>query len=411
VIALLRQPKLRRFFFAHGQSQIGTGAAYVALLLVAYHRLHSGWAVTLVLLSDFLPAVVLGPCCGVLADRYSRRSLAISADLLRVGAFMGLALVSSFAATVALALLAGVGTALFRPAVNAALPALVADEERSSATSLYGALYSAGFTLGPAFCGLLLLFGPPTWVLLANAATFLVSALLLIGVPMGGKALARDHVAGRPSAWQDAKAGARYAARQRPLLAVVVTGSVTALFGAVINVAEPLLAVGPLHAGSSGFSILISVFGAGLIAGSAYTSRMGGKITTLRSRFLTGIALCGAATLACGAAGGLIAALAPFALFGFAEALIGNPKVRLIQELSPEGLRGRVFGLRDSIECACFATAFIAAGGLLGAIGPRSIFVLSGSLLIVTAAGGAVAFRLPRGTAVGREPIAAEAVA
>jgi MFS family permease len=412
VIALLRQPKLRRFFYAHAQSQIGTGASYVALLLVAYHRLHSSWAVTLVLLSDFLPAMVLGPCFGVLADRHSRRALAIGADLLRVGAFAGLALVGSFAPTVALALVAGVGTALFRPTVNAALPTLVADEERSSATALYGAFHSAGFTLGPAFCGLVLLFGPATWVLLANAATFLVSAMLLTGVPMGGKpAPAAEDSEDRESAWQDAKAGARYAARERPIIAVLATGAITVLCGSIINVAEPLLAVGPLHAGSSGFSILISVFGLGLVAGSTYTSRMGSKLSVLRARYLAGIAVSGAATLAIGAAGGLVAALVPFALFGFSNALILTPETRLIQELSAERFRGRVFGLRDSVECGCFALAFIGAGALLSAAGPRSIFVLSGVLLIATAAAGVVALRLPKQAAIRPAPIAAEAEA
>ena len=120
VISLLRQPQLRRFFIAHGQSQLGTGAGYVALLLFAYQRLHSGWAVALVLLADFLPGILLSAYFGVLADRHSRQRLAIAAELVRGAAFVGLALSTSFSATVGLALLAGVGTALFRPALSAA---------------------------------------------------------------------------------------------------------------------------------------------------------------------------------------------------------------------------------------------------------------------------------------------------
>jgi hypothetical protein len=54
LLSLLKTPSLRRFFLAHLQSELGTGAAYVALLLVAYHRLHSGWAISLVLLADFV---------------------------------------------------------------------------------------------------------------------------------------------------------------------------------------------------------------------------------------------------------------------------------------------------------------------------------------------------------------------
>ena len=77
-----------------------------------------------------MPGIVLSTPFGALADRVSRRRLAVGADLLRAAAFIALAVISSFALTVALALAAGIGTAMFRPAVTAALPGLVTDEQR-----------------------------------------------------------------------------------------------------------------------------------------------------------------------------------------------------------------------------------------------------------------------------------------
>jgi len=112
MISVLAQPRLRRFFLAHLQSRLGTGAAYVALVLIAYQRLHASWAIALVLLADVLPGIVLSTVFGALADRVSRTRLAVTALLLSAGAFAGLAVVSSFAVTVALALVAGVGTAM-----------------------------------------------------------------------------------------------------------------------------------------------------------------------------------------------------------------------------------------------------------------------------------------------------------
>jgi hypothetical protein len=69
-----------------------------------------------------------------------------------------------------------------------------------------------------------------------------------------------------------------------------------------------------------------------------------------------------------------------------------------------------VFGLRDSSECACFVLAFIAAGALLGIIGPRSMYVLSGVLLVATAALGLLVFRLPRQAPPPLEEFAGDAV-
>ncbi len=414
MLSLLRNSQLRRFFFAHGQSQLGTGASYVALVLIAYERLHSSWAVALVLLSDFLPGVLASPYFGVLADRHCRRRLAIAAELTRAIAFVGLALIDSFAATVALALLAGVGTALFRPAVNASLPTLVEPDQRSAATALYGALQNVGMTLGPAVCGLVLIFGPATWLLLANGATFVISAVLLSGVPLGrardgDSAVSQER--GR-SAWQEAKEGARYAKGEQPVGVLILIGAMTVLCAAMINVAEPLLAIGPLHAGSSGFSTLIVLYGVGLVAGAAYAARLGSRAGVLRTHFLAGVAASGLAMLASGAAGSLVWALAPFAIAGFANALINHPQIRLMQELVGEELLGRVFGLRDSIECACFAGAFVAAGGLLSAVGPRALYVVSGSLLLATAGLGLAAFRLAGRPVAGRaERLRGEAIA
>src|SRR5918992_3921292 len=95
---LLRtERRARLFFVAHAQSSIGTGAGYVALVVIAYDRFRSPWAISLVLLADFLPAMVLGPVFGAAADRWSRRACAIASDVARAVAFIGIAVVDSFA--------------------------------------------------------------------------------------------------------------------------------------------------------------------------------------------------------------------------------------------------------------------------------------------------------------------------
>ena len=65
---------LRRLLGAWLQSCIGTGLGYVALILLTVRHLHTSWAVSAVLLTDFLPSIVLGPWLGALADRYPKRA-------------------------------------------------------------------------------------------------------------------------------------------------------------------------------------------------------------------------------------------------------------------------------------------------------------------------------------------------
>ncbi len=297
MFSLLKTRSLRRFFVAHLQSELGTGAAYVALLLVAYERLHSGWAIALVLLADFLPGIVLAPLFGALADRVPRRRLIVSADVLRAGAFIALALVPSFAATIGMALLAGIGTAMFRPTVNAALPGMVSEEQRSPAAALYGVNMSVGMTVGPALTALVLLFGSPSVVLAINGATFLVSAALMSTVPLGSAVRSRDDdpQSADASIWSATVVGARSARRISGVPTLLALCTAAILAGALMNVAEPLLATGPLHAGSSGYSILVAVYGAAMAAGSMALAKAGSSVRRLRRWLLVGVGLQGRA--------------------------------------------------------------------------------------------------------------------
>ena len=65
----------RWFFAAHLQGALGTGAGYVALLLLAYEQLGSAWGATAVLIADLAPAMLLGPLLGGLIDRHGRLAL------------------------------------------------------------------------------------------------------------------------------------------------------------------------------------------------------------------------------------------------------------------------------------------------------------------------------------------------
>src|SRR3954453_17983752 len=123
-----KEPRARWFLLASLQSSFGTGAATVALVIIAYDRLHSPWAITLILLAEWLPSMVAGPVFGAMADRWSRRACAVGADVLSAAAFVGLGFAHSFGLTLALALAAGVGISLWSPAILAALPSLVEPE-------------------------------------------------------------------------------------------------------------------------------------------------------------------------------------------------------------------------------------------------------------------------------------------
>ena len=192
---MLGQASPCRFFIAWTQSAVGTGAGYVALLLLAYQTFHSPWAVAAILLAEHLPCMLLGPVLGAVVDRVPRRTAAIAADLIGCAAFLGLALAASFPVVLGLALLAGVGVALAQPAAMAGLPEVVEPEHLPAATSLHTGIEEAGVVIGPLVAALVLAGADPSALMLANGLSFGLSAVLLASVRFTPRAAATGETA------------------------------------------------------------------------------------------------------------------------------------------------------------------------------------------------------------------------
>jgi MFS family permease len=390
---LRRERHTRTLLAAHAQSSLGTGAAYVALLVLAYDRFESPWAVTLVLLADLLPAMFLGPLFGAACDRWSRRACAVTADILRAVAFAGIALVPDFGAMVAFAVLAGVGTALYSPAVLAGMPSLVSERRLPAATSLYGTIDELGWTLGPLLAAAALLFLSPESLTLVNGITFAVSAALIARLPFGRQPA--SPVSGReagPSLVREAGDGLR-ALRDIPAIrTLLLASSALLIFAGGLNVGELFLATDELGAGESGYAILLAVFGIGVGAGSLVGSR-GGAARELKTRFLAGMLISGLGFLACGLAPTFTAAVLAFAVGGFGNGLVIVHERLLVQRQVPDALMGRVFGIRDALQCWGFAPGFLAAGALAVLLGPRPLFLIAGAGALLTWLIAALALR------------------
>jgi MFS transporter, SP family, galactose:H+ symporter len=169
----------------------------------------------------------------------------------------------------------------------------------------------------------------------------------------------------------------------------------------VFNVVAPLLATGPLHAGGSGYSVLMALYGLGMVAGSWTNARAGSDIDGLRRRWLFGIALSGVAMAVAALAPNLPLALVAFTFIGLGENLLVGPEMRLMQEMVSERMLGRVFGVKDALENVAFVAAFLGAGALLTLTAVRGVFVGAGVVTVALAAVGAVAFPTRR---VGARP-------
>jgi MFS family permease len=383
-ILLLRLERRARWFFAVlAQSSLGTGAAHVALLLIAYERFRSPWAVSLVLLADLLPAMLLGPLLGAATDRWSRKLCAVLADGMRAVAFLGIALIEPFVATVAFALLAGLGNTLFKPAVLSGLPSLVDPKRAAAAMSLYGAITDLGYTVGPALTAAALLVVDPEGVMLVNAGTFALSAVILWSLAWG-RSVSVDAEEASRSLLHEARLGLRAAAGMAGIRVLIAGSAGAMLMGGLFNVAEPLFATDTLGTSDSGFALLVTAFGLGFVVGSLRGAE-GGEPPLLRRRYLQGLFVMGVGLVASGAAPGLAFALLTFGLAGFGNGLLLVHERLLIQSVVPEGLQGRIYAVSDTVVAWAFGIAFLASGLLISAVGVRHTILIAGAAGLLVA--------------------------
>src|ERR1041385_2406640 len=145
-IELLRTNRnFRRLWIGRLVSQTGDWFNSVALFTLLLNLTGAGEAVGLVLIIKLLPSFFVGPVAGVVADRFNRKTIMISADIIRGIVVLGFLLVRSPEQVWLLYVLAGVEIAIstfFDPAKSAAIPGIVTREELISANALSSASWS-----------------------------------------------------------------------------------------------------------------------------------------------------------------------------------------------------------------------------------------------------------------------------
>jgi MFS family permease len=398
-LAPLANPRYRLLFLATLGSGIGNWLALIALQVDVYDRTGSGWWVGALLVATILPSIFLGILFGPLVDRLSRKGLMIASDLGRLAVFAVLPFTTSAAAVVALAVVAGIGNAFFRPAVLAGLPNLVKDAELPQANALLQLVEWGTTAAGPIAGGAIVAASGPDAAYTVNAVTFAISAALVVLIP--GRLLQSERAIGRGH-WGDLRDGIAAVRRSRQLVAVVVAWGIAMAAGGAVNLGEIFLAKETFEAGDFGFGLLWGGTGAGYVIGGLYASTVILKL---------GVARAYVAALAVFALGVLLAGLSPniwvatlamlVSGLGNGTAIVAN--IVLVQRGAPDRLRGRAFTLLMRITYGTMGIGLLAAGPAADAVGARWVYVASSALIAVAAAAGGV---LLRGVKIDAAPIA-----
>lgn len=374
----------RYLIFSTLGSSLGTLLAAIALAIDVQDRTNSGLWVGAVLVVEFLPTILVGLFLGPLLDRLERRSLMIASDLVRAGVFAALPFAGNVTTIVALALVAGLATGFFRPAVYASMPNLVPEEQLAQANAIIQTVDNASWAIGPVLGGLLTAAAGPAAAYGINAVSFVISALLIRRIParllQSETALTRGH-------WRDLGDGFVAVMRSRPLLAVLVAWGIASLGIGGANVAEIFLAKNTFNAGDFGYGLLYSGIGAGLVVGSALSSTVLARYGTARTYGLS-LLVMSLGWLGTAASPNVWVAAACCVVAGIGDGTAIVCNAMLVQRGTVDRLRGRALTFVMSATYVVTGAGNVIAGALLHISGPRWIWAGGAGCLAVASVAG-----------------------
>ncbi|MFJ9850821.1 MFS transporter [Streptomyces sp. NPDC101150] len=299
---LRRHRDFRLLWCGETAGRFGAEVTNVAMPLIAVSTLHAGtFAVGLLGACGWLPWLLIGLPVGVWVDRVRRRPLMLAAAALSPALFAAVPVLARYGrltlgVLIAVALLTGAAAVLFQTAYSAYLPTLLDPADRPEGNAkLHGSASAAGIA-GRGAGGLLVQLADAANGLLANAATYLVALVCLLGIRHREP---RPGTRGRPSRSLTAEVaeGLRWVARDRWLRTLTLFGAASnlALMGyqsmtAVFLVREVGLSPGAVGA-------LLALAGTGGVAGALMVRRIADRLGTARATLLFELGLSTAALL------------------------------------------------------------------------------------------------------------------
>ncbi|MGQ0716748.1 MAG: MFS transporter [Pseudonocardiales bacterium] len=341
-----------------------------------------------VVATKLLPAMVLGPLAGALADKLDRRYVMVVCDVLRAGLFLSIPLVGELAWLFVATFLIEVCAMFWIPAKDASIPNLLRRPDQVETANQLALIMTYGvavlvasgvFTLLSKLGPVIELFpgaqGAANLALTINGIAYALCALVVgTRIPeISGRVGIRP--GGQPGLFAMLREGVAFVGGT-PLVRGLVTGIIGAFAagGAVIACAK--LYSTSLGGGDAAYGLLFASLFVGLGLGMALAPMAARRI---RHRRLFGLAIIGAglALVAVAVAPHLVAALAAVVLVGCAAGIAFLTGLTIIGAQVADEMRGRTIAFVQSLVRLDLLASMALVPLAVGLVQQRTIIVFS----------------------------------
>jgi MFS family permease len=393
---LLSRPGFRRLWTSGAVSETGDWLLLIALPVYVLQLTGSTLTTSTVFLLELAGALAASPLAGVLADRWDRRRLLIGASLTQAALLLPLLAVDGrgtlwivYLVTAAQAVLSTAND----PVRQALLPAAVGPGELAPAAAQLGIAANLARLVGGALGGLLLQAYGLTGVVLADAGTFVLAALLLTGWSTPAVARGTD---GPAAPGRDWLAGLAVIRSDRRLAGGVAVGALLSVAQGMFVVLFVVFVLRQLGGEAGEVGLLRGVQAVGGIAGGVVLGAVAGRFAP-RTLVAAGCFGFGAVCLVIWNGPALTTAAPPYLVL---FAVVGVPIAAAMAGLTtvllggtPDEFRGRVMSTLVVADASAQAAGTLLAGALIGVVGLLPLLQAHAGLGLAAAVVALVALR------------------
>ncbi len=384
-IDVARSPSYFPLWLSQLVSSFGDTLHYIALVVLVFQLTGQGVAVAILVAAEVVPVLLLGPIAGVFIDRFNRKAVLIGADVIR--AALVLSLVWPQGAWHAYLVAAGVaaGNTFFNPTVQAVIPTITTQEQRLAANSVSWSTGRLVQIVASALAGGMIAIIGTESAFILNAASFVVSALLIVRlvIPPHAGQLDDASTQGLDRYLADAREGLRYASRDFLVSRLLIVQSLASF--AVGATGAMLVVLSERHLGlePAGFAWLVGAIGVGALLGPLIPNTFASDYRDARWLFIPYIVR-GIGDVLIALFAPLPVALAILFVYGLSTSAGMVVFSSTVQDAVPDRVRGRVFALLDVSWNAMRLLSLAIGAIVVDAAGVQPLFWAGGSLLALS---------------------------
>jgi len=366
-------------------SQLADRIFVYVLMIVVYQSTHSNLGVSLPLLAFGIPSVLVAPWAGVLVDRFNRKGILITADIIRgLLILLIVPIISKSLLWIFLvSLLIYTAAQFFAPAETSSIPELVEKHNLIIANSLFMITWMASSIFGLGLGAPIVNFFAEKKTLAISAFLYFVSAGAIFLIPLKPQEPAKK----KTHVLKDFLMGFEFVRRNQvvryALLKLFVAASaIAALSLLAISYASQILGIGEKN-----FGYLIIVVGAGMLLGMLTLEKLR-HYFKMSSMVIMSFLLSGAVLIGLAHTGDLRVALFLIFLLGVGNIYITSTIQTILQRKIPRPIRGRVFGVQNMLVNSAFTLPVLFFGFLADLGGILFSISILGWLVLLTGFAG-----------------------